>query len=110
MGQMGGTFNQKSRDVISQARPLLLRSIMQATGMSAKNLDSNAELKLWLSTATDPTKGYEANMEALNNIAGKYGSGGFMGGRSPAGEIGQARRSTDAPGSVLRFDAQGNPL
>lgn len=78
LGSMGGTTNQKARDVVSQARPLLLRSIMQATGMSAKNLDSNAELKLWLATATDPTKGYEANIEALNNIAEKYGSGGFM--------------------------------
>ena len=78
LGSMGGTYNQKARDVIAQARPLLLRSIMQATGMSARSLDSNAELKLWLSTATDPTKGYEANIEALNNIARKYGSGGFM--------------------------------
>ena len=78
LGSMGGTTNQKARDVIAQARPLLLRSIMQATGMSAKNLDSNAELKLWLSTATDPTKGYEANIEALNNIASKYGSGAIM--------------------------------
>ena len=78
MGSMGRTTNQKARDVISQARPLLLRSIMQATGMSARSLDSNAELKLWLSTATDPTKGYEANIEALNNIAEKYGSGGFL--------------------------------
>lgn len=78
LGSMGGTTNQKARDVILQARPLMLRSIMQATGMSAKNLDSNAELKLWLATATDPTKGYEANIEALNNIASKYGSGGFM--------------------------------
>lgn len=77
-GSMGGTTNQKARDVILQARPLLLRSIMQATGMSARSLDSNAELKLWLSTATDPQKGYEANLEALNNIAEKYGSGGFI--------------------------------
>ena len=78
LGSMGGTNNQKARDVILQARPLLLRSIMQATGMSARSLDSNAELKLWLSTATDPTKGYEANIEALNNIVSKYGSGGFL--------------------------------
>ncbi|OGT54240.1 MAG: hypothetical protein A3E01_00185 [Gammaproteobacteria bacterium RIFCSPHIGHO2_12_FULL_63_22] len=85
VGSMGGTTNQKHRDVIAQARPLLLRSIMQATGMSAKQLDSNAELKLWLSVATDPTKGYEANTQALSNIAEKYGSGGFMeGGGAPA--------------------------
>ena len=82
LGTMGGTVNQKNRDVISQARPLLMRSIMQATGMSAKAMDSNAELKLWLSTATDPTKSYEANVEALNNIASKYGSGAFKEGKT----------------------------
>ena len=43
--------------------------------MSAKQLDSNAELKLWLDAATDPERGYEANIEALNNIASKYGNG-----------------------------------
>lgn len=97
LGSMGGTYNQKARDVIAQARPLLLRSIMQATGMSARSLDSNAELKLWLSTATDPTKGYEANIEALNNIAAKYGSGAFMeGGQQATGKIGVRSFATEA--------------
>lgn len=95
LGSMGGTVNQKNRDVISQARPLLMRSIMQATGMSAKQMDSNAELKLWLATATDPTKGYEANVEALNNIASKFGSGGFMAGQRASGTL--SRRSGDVP-------------
>ena len=99
LGTMGGTVNQKNRDVIAQARPLLLRSIMQATGMSAKAMDSNAELKLWLSTATDPTKGYEANVEALNNIATKYGSGGFMG-QTSDGKITKNRRADDVPAGV----------
>jgi hypothetical protein len=48
-------------------------AIMRATGMSAKAIDSNAELKLWLATATDPTKSYEANIEALQNIENLYG-------------------------------------
>ena len=101
LGTMGGTINQKNRDVISQARPLLMRSIMQATGMSAKAIDSNAELKLWLSTATDPTKSYEANIEALNNIASKYGSGGFSdGGQTAAGKIKKGRRADDVPDGI----------
>lgn len=105
LGQMGGTQNQKARDVISQARPLLLRSIMQATGMSAKNLDSNAELKLWLSVATDPSKGYEANLQALNNIASKYGSGGFMneGQTKPITGPTGASITQPAPASGIRF-------
>lgn len=70
-----GTKNQTSRDNITMTRPLLLQSIMKATGMSAKQMDSNAELKLYLATATDPTKGYQANMDALNRIEELYGSG-----------------------------------
>ena len=78
LGSMGGTTNQRNRDSMLMTRPLLLASIMKAQGMSAKQMDSNTELKLWLSTATDPTKGYEANVEALNSIAKKYGSGAIL--------------------------------
>jgi len=74
-GAVGGT-NQKERDAIAQARPLLLQAIMKATGMSAKQMDSNAELKLYLATATDPTLSLQANREALDRIVELYGSGG----------------------------------
>ena len=107
LGSMGGTKNQKARDVIVQARPLLLTSIMRATGMTAKQMDSNAELKLWLSTATDPTKGYEANIEALNNIAERFGSGPIV--ESESIKSKPKRRKSDS-GTILRFDAQGNPI
>ena len=70
-----GTTNQNARDSIAMARPLLLQAIMKATGMSAKQMDSNAELKLYLATATDPTKGKQANMEALDRIEKLYGGG-----------------------------------
>jgi hypothetical protein len=73
-----GSKNQSARNDMLMIRPSLLRSIMQSTGMSAKQMDSNAELKLWLSTATDPQKDYQSNINALNNIAKKYGSGGFL--------------------------------
>jgi len=78
---------------------------MQATGMSAKNLDSNAELKLWLSTATDPTKGYEANIEALNNIAEKYGTGGFIPTEKskPIGGMPAQPAAPTAPSTGIRF-------
>ncbi len=75
---VGGTFgtqNQSLRDSVAMTRPLLLQSIMKATGMSAKQMDSNAELKLYLATATDPTKGLQANMDALDRIESLYGGG-----------------------------------
>jgi hypothetical protein len=75
LGSMFGTKNQGERDSIAMTRPLLLQAIMRATGMSAKQMDSNAELKLYLSTATDPTKGVQANRDALERIEKLYGGG-----------------------------------
>jgi hypothetical protein len=75
-GRMFGTQNQSKRNEILMTRPALLQHIMKATGMSAKQMDSNAELKLWLSTATDPTLDISANMNALDRIEQTYGLGG----------------------------------
>jgi hypothetical protein len=72
---MVGTKTQSARDSIAMTRPLLLQAIMKATGMSAKQMDSNAELKIYLATATDPQKGLEANLEALDRIESLYGGG-----------------------------------
>lgn len=68
VGKAIGTVNQSERNKILQARPLLTTAIMQATGLSSKQMDSNAELNLWLNTATNPSLGKEANDEALNRI------------------------------------------
>jgi hypothetical protein len=81
-GRVLGTQNQSARNSIAMSRPLLLQAIMKATGMSAKQMDSNAELKLYLSTATDPTLDLEANMAALDRIEKLYGSGNN--GKKPA--------------------------
>lgn len=70
-----GTETQSIRNQIVQARPLLLQAIKEATGMSSKQMDSNAELKLFLSAATDPTKDIQANLAALDNMANLFGSG-----------------------------------
>lgn len=71
-GRAFGTNNQSARNDIAMARPALLASLMKATGMSARQIDSNAELKLWLATATDPTLDVESNRRALDNIERKY--------------------------------------
>ena len=67
-GRIFGTEAQSERNMIAQTRPLLMTQIMSALGLSAKQLDSNAELKLWLSAATDPTLDLESNRAALNNL------------------------------------------
>lgn len=75
VGKMFGTQNQSARNDIAMTRPALLASLMKATGMSAKQLDSNVELKLWMATATDPTLDVQANRRALDAIERKYLSG-----------------------------------
>lgn len=77
IGQVAGTENATSRDVIRMSRPALMQSIVKASGMSAKQIDSNAEMKLMLDQATDPSAGYEANMKALNNLEKRF-TGGFQ--------------------------------
>jgi hypothetical protein len=73
-GKLLGTENQSARNTIAQSRPLLLAAIKSATGMSAKQMDSNVELKLYLAAATDPTLDYETNIKALNQLETLYGS------------------------------------
>lgn len=70
-----GTQAQSIRNQIAQSRPLLLQSIKQATGMSSKQMDSNAELQMYLRAATDPKLDLEANLAALDNLEKLYGTG-----------------------------------
>lgn len=93
MGNVAGTDNQSARNSIAQTRPLLLNAIKQATGMSAKQMDSNAELKMYLAAATDPKLDIKANLSALENLDKLYGLSG------------KKRRASDAPGKVIDFNS-----
>lgn len=100
VGGAAGTKNQTARDDILMTRPVLLQSIMKATGMSAKQMDSNAEMKLYLSTATDPTKGYQANMNALDRIEKMFGAGGAAAGTAAPK---QEPKPTQAPQAAVNM-------
>jgi hypothetical protein len=41
--------------------------------MSAKQMDSNAELKMYLAAATDPTLDLQTNLNALSQLESLYG-------------------------------------
>lgn len=99
MGKMFGTDNQSARNDIAMTRPALLAALMKATGMSAKQMDSNAELKLWMATATDPTLDVESNRRALANIEKKY-----IGARAQAPKGGEGKHVT------VTNDAEYNAL
>lgn len=70
-----GTENQRHRQEIEQTRPLLLNLIKDATGMSSQQMNSNAEMNLYLKAATDPTLTLEANRSALANLDKMFGLG-----------------------------------
>jgi len=71
-----GTTAQSERTKIKNMRPLLVNAIKQATGMSAQQMNSNVELKLFLDTATNPdTADIDANLAALENLNALYGLG-----------------------------------
>lgn len=93
-GRLFGTQAQSQRNSIVQTRPLLVQAIKNATGMSAKQMDSNVELKMMLATATDPTLDLEANRRALANLAALYGTGG-----------GAAPPPAPSPGAPTRANA-----
>ena len=88
LGSVAGTKAQQARESISQTRPLLMAAIKNATGMSSQQMNSNAELMFYMQAATDPSKGYEANMDALKRLDRLYGLG--LGGQEskPAGASG----------------------
>ena len=94
-----GTKAQTARDAIRMTRPMIVASLKEALGLSAQQLNSNKELQLWLDAATDPTKSYEANMDALNNLARVTGTNKTYGA--------SAAQSAPAAGGVLQYDASG---
>lgn len=65
-----GTEAQTYRDNIKNSRPGIVQAIKAATGMTSKQLDSNADMKLALQQATDPTQSIESNRAALDRLEG----------------------------------------
>lgn len=95
LGGAVGTRNQEQRQKIEQTRPLLMNLIKNATGMSAQQMNSNAEMQLYLRAATDPTLSYEANIQALDNLDKLFGLGLGVSGNQNAPK-GSARSPQDA--------------
>jgi hypothetical protein len=56
-------------------RPAILAELKNATGMSAQQLNSNAELQFYIQMATDPARGMPSNRAALAYLDKKYNLG-----------------------------------
>lgn len=73
-----GSKEQSIRQQINNSRPLLIQGIMQATGMSARALDSNKELEFYLQAVTNPQSDLHSNLVAIDAIDKTYGLGGVL--------------------------------
>lgn len=73
VGKMTGSEAQSVRNAINNQIPALINAIRQATGMSAKAMDSNAELQFYLQQASNPQLDIQANMQALDMLENLYG-------------------------------------
>lgn len=115
IGQFGaslaGSQQQKARESIAQARPLLMSAIKNATGLSAQQMNSNAELMFYMQAATDPSKGYETNMDALKRLDKMFGLG-LMGKEDEAKPEGGWDSGGKPPSTPkrIKYDAKGNPI
>jgi hypothetical protein len=70
-----GTEASSTRTKITSARRALVQEIKNATGMSAQEMNSNAELQGLLDAATDPTQPLEAVRATLETLDQLYGTG-----------------------------------
>jgi hypothetical protein len=67
---------QQQRNELKALRRSLLKDIMSATGASAKELDSNFELKSMLESLSDETMDIDSVRRIIADLSARYGRGG----------------------------------
>lgn len=83
IGKRAGTQEQVLRENIKSQKPALINAIRQATGMSAKAMDSNTELQFYLQQVGGEGVPLESQIYALQLIKEQYGLGGGNTGSMP---------------------------
>ena len=61
--------------IIQNNRQIMLSALMGATGMTAKQIDSNAEMKNWLNALSSPDQTAGSILTTLNTLSKRFGSG-----------------------------------
>lgn len=75
VGTVLGSKAQSIRNQINMKKPLLISMIRQATGMSARAMDSDRELTFYLQAATDEKRDLQSNLAAIKILSDTYGLG-----------------------------------
>lgn len=100
--------------IIQNNRQIMLSALMGATGMTAKQIDSNAEMKNWLNALSSPDQTAGSILTTLNTLSKRFGSGRQFSendlgvapqGRGKAGETPAAGKP-----SLQEFLAKAKPL
>jgi len=74
-GEITGSEAQLFRNYLDSLAPKILLGIMASTGLSATQLNSNAELQLQLKSLGDSSKPIQSNLAALDTLDKMYGDG-----------------------------------
>jgi hypothetical protein len=74
-GEITGSEAQMFRNYLDSLAPKILLGIMASTGLSATQLNSNAELQLQLKSLGDSSKPIQSNIAALDTLDKMYGDG-----------------------------------
>lgn len=82
-----GTEEQATRQAIKNSLPLLMASIKNATGMSAQQMNSNAELQFYMQAATDPSRDIQSNLNAIKTLRGMFGGDVTAGNTTPTPKL-----------------------
>lgn len=59
---------------LANMRQTMLSALMGATGMSAKNIDSNAEMRAYLNSLSNPGQSVKTIVDTLNNLSERFGT------------------------------------
>lgn len=106
LGGVIGSEEQALREQILNTQPLLINTIREATGMSARAMDSNRELQFYLQAATDPSGDVISNYAALHVLDSLYGDGTALAQFLPEEAMAQVERQA---GALLRSNPIRNP-
>lgn len=108
--RISGGEEQSIRNQIKTQKPALINAIRQATGMSAKAMDSNTELQFYLQQVGDEKTDIESQLFALKMIDEMYGLGDAAGMSGPQKfkiRDPQSGRTGTATGTREQIEAQG---
>jgi hypothetical protein len=104
-GKAIGSKEQTIRNNIASKRPLISQAIMQATGMSSKQLDSNVELQNFLKSVGDPTASYESVKKTFADLSKNFGLGTVQGLPEKQSKANQIMKNAGKPAGGWKIEA-----